>query len=164
MNAPAKGFKWIFFRVLNYIQIVVGLFIIVVVNISNWSFDSADISYFIAMLAFGVFVANGLSNIYLVERFFPNQMPTLTASRFNLVTYILLIIVSSLTILVTFAMFFSMSESGVTPNDYQYTALWLLISLSATSIPLWFLQIQLRTTLKRNQYAVFDQFLENEEE
>jgi hypothetical protein len=166
MKSPAKSFKWIFFRVINYLHIVIGLFIIVMSIISNWPLRFVGVAEFfgflLAMLGFGIFVANGLSNLYLVERFFPDQLPPGSASRFNMLTYILLIIFSSLLIILVFALLFSSLDDAGTENAFPLVAWIFLVSLVSTSIPLWFLQPNLRSTLKKNYYTNFDQFLEND--
>ena len=90
MKSSAKGFKWIMFRILNYIQIVVGFFVIVFAVIGNWPlrFSSIEdvLGFLLAVVAFGIFVANGLSNLYLIEKCFPDQLPSKAATRFNLET------------------------------------------------------------------------------
>lgn len=167
MRSPGKSFKWIFFRIVNYIHIVVGLLIIALSFIGNWPLHFYGVAEFIgfilAMLAFGIFVANGLSNLYLVERFFPDRLPPVATSRFNFVTYILLIIISSILIIFLFALFLSNLETGDPEDRFPLIAWTLFGSLVAASIPLWFLQPNLRRTLKRNYYNTFDQFLENDD-
>lgn len=166
MKSPGKSFKWIFFRIINYIHIVVGLFIIILSIIGNWPLRFAGVAEFLgfllALLAFGIFLANGLSNLYLIERFFPDQLPPGAASRFNLITYILLIIISSILIILLFAIIFSSVDGSGASDDFPLVA-WIFFSLLVvTSIPLWFLQPNLRSTLKKNYYTTFDQFLEND--
>jgi hypothetical protein len=166
MKSPAKSFKWIFFRVINYLHIVAGFFVIVVAIIGNWPLRFTDISlflgFFLALLVFCVFIANGLSNLYLLERHYPDQLPSRVASRFNLVMYILLIIVSSVMIIIFFGGLFSRYNSDDAEDAFPFVALVFFGSFGAASIPVWFLQIQLRRILKRNYYTAFDEFLETE--
>lgn len=166
MKSPAKSFKWIFFRIINYLHIVAGFFTIVLAIIGNWPLRFADIAYFLgfilALLLFCVFIANGLSNLYLLEKHYPDQLPSRTASRINLVMYILLIIVSAITIIIFFAGLFSRYDYDDPENGFPLSALVFFGSFGVTSIPIWFLQIQLRRTLKRNYYTAFDEFLETE--
>ena len=167
MKSPGKSFKWIFFRIINYIHIIVGLFIIVLSIIGSWPLDFAGVAEFIgfllALLAFGVFAANGLSNLYLLEKFFPDQLPPKPASRFNLITYILLITISSILTISFIVLFFQNLEGSISEETFPLIAWIFYGSLIATSIPVWFLQPNLRNTLKRNYYTTFDQFLENDE-
>ena len=165
MKSPAKSFKWIFFRVINYIQIVVAVFIIVLIIIGTLTSGftgAADVFLFILpMLTFGTFIANGLSNLYLIEKFYPNQLPSKATSRFNMVTYILLIIFSLLLIIATFADFFT-TDIENSDNTFPLLSQVVFGFLGLTSIPIWFLQMQLRATLKRNYYMAFDEFLETD--
>lgn len=166
MKSPGKSFKWIFFRVINYLHIIAGLLIIVLSIIGNWPLHFTGVAEFIgfllALLAFGIFAANGLSNLYLLEKFFPDQLPPKAASRFNLITYILLIIISSIMIIFLSAQFFSSLDSAGSSDAFPFIAWIFFGSLAATSISLWFLQPNLRSTLKKNYYTTFDQFLEND--
>jgi hypothetical protein len=167
MNSPGKKFKWIIFRILNYIHVVVGFFVVLFAVVGNWPLHFSGIEevlgFLLAVIAFGIFVANGLSNLYLVEKFYPDQLPPRTTSRFNLTMYVLMIIVSSVLTIAMFAILFQAFDSYDSDITFSIVALVILGSLVVTSIPLWFLQAGLRSTLKRNYYTTFDQFLENDE-
>ncbi len=166
MNSAAKSFKWIFFRIINYLHIVAGFFTIVLAIIGNWPLRFSDISVFLgfilALLVFCIFIANGLSNLYLLEKHYPDQLPSRTTSRFNLVMYILLIIVSAIMIIILFAGLLERYDSEAAEDAFPLVALWFFGSFGITSIPIWFLQMQLRGTLRRNYYTAFDEFLETE--
>ena len=166
MKSPAKGFKWIFFRIINYLHIVAGFFTIVLAVIGNWPLQFTDFAVFLgfmlALLVFCVFIANGLSNLYLLEKHYPDQLPSRAASRFNLVMYILLIIVSAIMIITLFAGLFARYDNENAEDLFPLSALLFFGSFGVTSIPIWFLQMQLSRTLKRNYYTAFDEFLETE--
>lgn len=167
MKSSARSFKWIIFRILNYIQVVVAFFIIIFAVIGNWPLRFSDIEevlgFLLAVVAFGIFIANGLSNLYLVEKCYPNQLPSRAGSRFNITMYVLMIIVSSLLTIVSFASLFQIFDSYES-DTFSVITLVILGSLVATSIPIWFLQANLRSTLKKNYYTTFDLFLENDSE
>lgn len=166
MKSRAKSIKWIFFRIINYLHIVAGFFVIVLAIIGNWPLRFTDFASFLgfmlALLVFCIFIANGLSNLYLLEKHYPDQLPSRTASRFNLVMYILLIIVSSIMIIILFAGLFSRYDNDNAEDIFPFVALLFFGSFGVISIPIWFLQMQLRSTLKRNYYTAFDEFLETE--
>src|SRR5688572_28008411 len=152
MRSSSKSFKWIMFRILNYIQIVVGFFVIVFAVIGNWPLRFSNIEdvlgFLLAVAAFGIFVANGLSNLYLIEKYFPDQLPSKAVSRFNLTMHVLMIIVSSLLTIVLFAGLFQTLESEGSDITFSAIAMVIIGSLVATSIPIWFMQGNLRGTLK----------------
>lgn len=166
MKSPAKGFKWIFFRIINYLHIVAGFFTIVLAIIGNWPLRFTDfavfLGFFLALLVFCVFIANGLSNLFLLEKHYPDQLPSRTASRFNMIMYILLIIVSAIMIITLVAGLITRYDNENAEDLFPLSALLFFGSFGVTSIPVWFLQMQLRRTLKRNYYTAFDEFLEAE--
>src|SRR5690349_15142069 len=96
MPVSAADIKWKIFRVLCYLQVAAALSIIGFIVITTWAVWSLSSSEWegtawimAAILIFFMLAANGFSNLYLLEKFLPDQHPPRRASRLNLVLYIL---------------------------------------------------------------------------
>lgn len=166
MTIPALATKWKVFRIVNYLQILGGVSMVVVIIVRTWSysFDSPDnLFYFLlTTISFSIFAVNSLSNVYLIEKFLPDQLPSRSASRFNLVLYVIQVILCVLLILLTIFAFVETAEKRRLGDAFAIMVLLVLIILSITSSIICFLQPQLRSTIKRNYYSAFDEFLEAE--
>lgn len=168
MSEGGLATKWKIFRAVNYVQVLAGagLVITIVVRTSSYSFDNLQGALFFLLftVGFSIFTANGLSNIYLIERFLPDQLPPRAALRANLVFYILQLILSVLLIIGTIAAFVDVLDRRSYDDAVPFVILSAFTTLCCTSIPIWFLQVRLRRTLKKNHYNSFDQFLGGAEE
>ena len=160
MPLTAKNIKWNVFRLVCYLQIAASTgFLIFFLMRRPWPLRFEDLTDLLLTLLFVLvcctYTANGLSNLYLIERFLPDQLPSKRAFRLNMLLYVMIIISSAMVILVTFVLY--VDEDGK-PD----LPLLMITTLSVTSILVWFLQPDLRNTLRRNYYRAFDQFLEAE--
>ena len=159
--------KWKTYRIINYLFIFCYtlLWSILLIRTGIPHFDKwSEFLTFISILAGSLLlILNAAFNIYIIEKCFPNRIPTRKFLNWTLALFIFSIIgVGFLLFLTGLATY----EEFLKPQDYAYRhsrlSLLLLSLLTMSSLSCLYIliqQIPLRKAIRRNHLLQLDNFL-----
>jgi hypothetical protein len=168
MPVSAADIKWKIFRVICYLQVAAALSILGLMVVLSWPFSflsslNSEGSAWImgTFLTFAAIGANAFSNLYLLEKFLPDQHPPPAAFKLNLILYVLSIIAICLIVgVILYLRYeFAVYEQSVRLPTFPMGMLTILV---VTAIPVWIFQPLLRNKLNKNARLVTDSFLDDE--
>jgi len=160
--------KWKIFRIVNYLMLVL---VTTIMGFGTFHFikdnqpTPAEIFYFIAFALGGIaLIANHCSNIYLLEKFYPNE--ELSRNHLLVISFILLsacLIIGFLTItyLITFfeAVVYAIKTDKILTRPVIAAFLFGMILLLCYYI--FWMQVALRKTIQRNHAGFYASFPES---
>lgn len=163
--------KWKIFRIISYLHMVctlgMGTFALYSIFNSRIRFHSAEdvLSVLIFIFCPSILLANSSINIYLLERFYPDRLSGKKLQRFSVLLFILSLLVVIAVVLLTIAGF-SESLSGKNYTFRQGFMVFLTLSgfavIGVTGLYIIVGQVSLRRTIRRNQEAALNSFLNDD--
>jgi uncharacterized membrane protein len=146
--------KWKIFRALNYCQFIIAIFFY---GLSlNWFFEngSSGTDYLLVLLLtliFMTFILNSFLNLYIIRKFFPDELMPKKIIRFqNITTFFFTLGILALLIAVI-----AIASDGLTLKDANRRTLIFFIFLlfiALSSMIIWLFQLQLESLLRKNNF------------
>lgn len=158
--------KWKIFRVISYLHIAAAMAILLFLIYATWEIrlnslnDVLTFSLFILLAL--IYVANSLINLFLLERYYPDQRPGKTLHIWNWIFYVLFIILLGLSIVVAYFTTMEMmrfaSQYGRYSMHRQLMLVAILWAICLTGIPITIYQPVLRNAILHNYRKTMDSF------
>lgn len=156
--------KWKIFRFICYLHVAAAvgmLFYFFLQKRGRYFEDSFDtIMSVIYLLCMVILISNALLNTLMLERYYPSRKPGNALNAWHMVLFVLVIIILSfLTFAITMILIDTINDSGRAMNNNQQFFLAIYYMVLLTGVPMCFLQVSLRRTIRRNHQREMDDFL-----
>jgi hypothetical protein len=154
--------KWKIFKVANIVQFIyaAGFFIYLIFTISRRGYYKGDLVFLLIPSGFFVMGCNNYLNLYILSRFFPNQIIPAPLEKLNMVSFAINILFNiPLIILIIVG---SIEEFGSERTGDFWTGkilLAILFVILTNWLYVLFMQLKLKHLIKREYYASINEIL-----